>query len=142
MNANDRQVGGTHYQNSFQHWDLAHELNLGYFEGQISKYVTRHRFKKGREDAEKALHFTDKLAELVRMHGKLPEHKFITDFRLGDYVVANNLTTEEHRILRALFSWATLQDLSMVRLLLINLIDRTYGIEDTGEPGPGYVNQG
>ena len=61
--ANETQVGGTHYRTPFQHWDLAHELDLGYFEGQITKYLTRHRFKKGKEDAEKALHFAQKLLQ-------------------------------------------------------------------------------
>jgi hypothetical protein len=141
MNANERQVGGTHYQNPFQHWDLAHELDLGYYEGQISKYITRHRFKKGKEDAEKALHFTDKLAELVRLHAKPARHKYVTQQRLDDYCAANKLNELEKRILWLLFCWCSLSDLSMVRLLIINLIDRTYGI-DEGEPGPGYVNQG
>lgn len=64
MNANDKQVGGQHYKSSIQHWDYVAANGLGYFEGQITKYVTRWRSKGGIEDLRKARHFLDKLIEL------------------------------------------------------------------------------
>ena len=64
LSANDRQPGGTHYAASFQHWDLVPTLGLGYFEGQITKYLYRHRKKNGLLDVEKAEHFLEKLIEL------------------------------------------------------------------------------
>lgn len=63
--ANDRQEGGTHYDKPIQHWDYVIAQGLGYFEGQITKYVSRWRDKNGLEDLKKARHFLDKLIEEV-----------------------------------------------------------------------------
>lgn len=63
---NDRQVGGNHYATKIQHWDYVVANDLGYFEGQITKYVTRWKKKNGLEDLEKARHFLDKLIEVTK----------------------------------------------------------------------------
>lgn len=60
---NDEQVGGTHYLSSIQAWDYILANDLGYLEGNIIKYVTRHRKKNGVQDLEKALHYLQKLIE-------------------------------------------------------------------------------
>lgn len=65
MTANETQVGGSHYDNILQHWDFVPLMGLGYFEGQITKYVTRARLKNGIQDYDKAIHFVDKLYELT-----------------------------------------------------------------------------
>jgi hypothetical protein len=64
--ANERQVGGQHYQVSGeQHWDRQWKLHgRGYFVGCITKYVERYHLKNGVQDLEKARHFLDKLIEL------------------------------------------------------------------------------
>lgn len=64
--ANERQEGGTHYASTIQHWDYVAANNLGYFEGQITKYVSRWHKKNGLQDLEKAKHFLDKLIENVK----------------------------------------------------------------------------
>jgi hypothetical protein len=63
---NDRQVGGAHYKSKIQHWDYVLANELDYFQGQITKYVTRWRQKGGIQDLEKARHFLDKYIEAVR----------------------------------------------------------------------------
>ena len=63
--ANERQVGGNHYGKPIQHWDYVVAQGLGYFEGQVTKYVSRWRDKNGLEDLKKARHFLDKLIEEV-----------------------------------------------------------------------------
>jgi len=63
--ANDRIVGGLHYYSPIQHWDYVVANDLGYFEGQITKYVTRWRKKGGLEDLRKAEHFLQKLIEIT-----------------------------------------------------------------------------
>lgn len=63
--ANDRQVGGKHYQSKIQHWDFVAANNLDYFQGQITKYVARWKNKGGVEDLKKARHFLDKYIELA-----------------------------------------------------------------------------
>ena len=64
MNPNERQVGGTHYANEYQHWDWVEDCNMGYLEGNASKYITRHRFKgQAVEDLRKARHYVEKLRD-------------------------------------------------------------------------------
>lgn len=64
MSANDRQVGGQHYnKQKIQHWDYVLANNISYLEAQIIKYVSRWRDKNGIEDLEKARHFLEKLIE-------------------------------------------------------------------------------
>lgn len=64
-NANDRQVAGDHYKGkAIQPWDYIASNKLGYFEGNVVKYVSRWRDKGGVADLEKARHYLDKLIEL------------------------------------------------------------------------------
>ena len=63
--ANDTQVGGQHYKaKTIQPWDFIAANGLGYFEGNIVKYVSRWRDKGGVDDLRKARHYLDKLIEL------------------------------------------------------------------------------
>lgn len=62
---NSQQVGGDHYRTkSIQPWDFIAANDLGFFEGNIVKYVSRWRTKNGVEDLKKARHYLDKLIEL------------------------------------------------------------------------------
>ena len=64
--ANTKQVGGEHYKDKhIQPWDAIHEWGLGFFSGNVVKYVARHREKNGVEDLKKARHYLDKLIELM-----------------------------------------------------------------------------
>lgn len=72
MSANDKQVGGRHYAQGEnpQHWDLVQMYGWDYFQGQITKYLMRWKFKykttEARiEDLKKARHFLDKYIELA-----------------------------------------------------------------------------
>lgn len=153
MSANETQVGGTHYRNYFQHWDLAHELDLGYFEGQITKYITRHRSKKGKEDVEKALHFARKLRELAVLDDRRPRHKYGTLTRFTQYAEANKLTAPEYMVIMSACSWSMVDDLNVLIDRITKLMDTCYpplpvpevqtlpGALDSGEPGRGYVDQ-
>ena len=63
--ANHHQVSGDHYRlKSIQPWDYIAANGLGYFEGNVVKYVSRWREKGGVEDLRKARHYIDKLIEL------------------------------------------------------------------------------
>lgn len=63
--ANETQIGGDHYKaKSIQPWDFIAANQLGYFEGNIVKYVSRWRDKGGINDLKKARHYLDKLIEL------------------------------------------------------------------------------
>lgn len=63
-NANDYQVGGSHYKvNPIQHWDYVIANDIPYLEAQVIKYVTRWRLKNGIQDLHKAQHYLHKLIE-------------------------------------------------------------------------------
>jgi len=63
--ANETQIGGDHYKaKSIQPWDFIAANQIGYFEGNIVKYVSRWRNKGGINDLKKARHYLDKLIEL------------------------------------------------------------------------------
>ncbi len=64
MSANNQQVGGTHYLRAIQPWDFIAANGIGFFEGNVIKYVTRWRDKAGVDDLKKARHYLDKLIEL------------------------------------------------------------------------------
>jgi hypothetical protein len=63
--ANQTQIGGNHYKaKSIQPWDYIAANQLGYFEGNIIKYVSRWKDKGGVNDLRKARHYLDKLIEM------------------------------------------------------------------------------
>jgi hypothetical protein len=66
QNSNLRQVGGTHYKSPIQHWDYVIANDLDYFQGQITKYVTRWKNKNGLTDLLKAQHFLEKYIEHIK----------------------------------------------------------------------------
>ena len=54
----EKQIGGSHYNNkAIQPIDYILENKLGYCEGNVIKYVTRHKDKNGAEDIKKAIHY-------------------------------------------------------------------------------------
>lgn len=64
MAANDKQVGGTHYQTPIQPWDFIVANDIGFLEGTAIKYIARHKRKGGRVDLEKAIHTLQKAIEV------------------------------------------------------------------------------
>lgn len=64
MKALDRQEGGSHYKNfEIQPIEFIHRNNIPFIEGNIIKYILRHRQKNGIEDLKKAKHYIDLLIE-------------------------------------------------------------------------------
>ena len=64
ISANEKQVDGDHYQTQIQPWDFIEANKLTFIEGNIVKYVCRHRQKNGLRDLEKAKHYLEKLIEV------------------------------------------------------------------------------
>ena len=61
----DVQHGGDHYKTMpIQPVEFIHANGIGFCEGAVIKYVTRHKAKNGAEDLRKARHFIDLLLEL------------------------------------------------------------------------------
>ena len=60
--ATSTQVGGNHYKDcKIQPTEFIHANNIPFIEGNIIKYVIRHRNKNGIEDLKKARHYIDLL---------------------------------------------------------------------------------
>lgn len=161
MSANSTQVGGLHYRSAFQHWDFVALYGLGYFEGQITKYTARHAKKHRIQDVEKAIHFTEKLAEMFDNRQYAPTHVNFMPGKSAEFhgmapsvyfARVNNLGTYEEIVVQIMCQWDNRSNLVRVRGLL-EAIRKKYVDErpvfsaarvlpDIGdEPGPGYVNQ-
>tara|TARA_R110000803_G_C11796791_1_gene298833 strand:+ start:213 stop:533 length:321 start_codon:yes stop_codon:yes gene_type:complete len=60
------QHGGNHYtKQPIQTWDYITANNFTYLEGNVIKYISRHRNKGGLEDLKKARHYIDKIIEVM-----------------------------------------------------------------------------
>ena len=76
MSALDVQVAGGHYKDlKIQPVEYIHANGIGYFEGNVIKYVSRWRSKGGVADLEKARHYIDLLIELERCRASADDGK-------------------------------------------------------------------
>lgn len=64
MSANDRQVDGKHYNTPIQVWDFIAANELDWFQGTLTKYITRWKMKGGLNDLLKAQHVLEKYIEV------------------------------------------------------------------------------
>ena len=79
--ANKIQVAGSHYKaKTIQPWDYIAANELGYFEGNIVKYVSRWRDKGGVDDLRKAQHYLQKLIEMQVQSPRIDAGKDRCDF--------------------------------------------------------------
>ena len=64
MSVYDKQIGGSHYKKmKIQPSKFVIENELLFPEGNVIKYICRHRFKNGKEDLLKAIHFIEMIIE-------------------------------------------------------------------------------
>jgi hypothetical protein len=60
-----KQEGGQHYKDkAIQPIVYIHANKLGFFAGNVVKYITRYKEKNGAEDVRKAIHYCQLLLEL------------------------------------------------------------------------------
>lgn len=125
--ADDRQVGGKHYKSSYEHWNYALNVELGYLEAASTKYVVRHRSKNGGEDLEKAGHYLQKLIEHSRANGvrifersHAVRSKIVVEAR--HFAMANSLTSLESCYVYLLSSWTTVEELVLASDVLEALV--------------------
>lgn len=120
--ANETQVGGTHYQSTYQHWDMcADAFGDAHCKSAITKYLVRWRAKGGLQDLDKARHYLTKLIELLdenRVALSAPANtQAITVF-----IISNNLPEREATITKVVMGASGLADLLYVRVALDKLI--------------------
>lgn len=152
--ANDIQVAGTHYKATIQHWDyVILALHNRYLEGNITKYVVRHRKKNGLQDLDKAMHYTQKLIESYSA-GRVGFLNRAPDFDTHKFIADNGLNSYEAFIVNRLAGWDRLQHLEQVAFnieilrrnardeeLRIQAIKAGADVPLTHEPTSGYTNQ-
>ena len=64
MKTLEKQVKGDHYKRFIiQPAEFINANNLAYAEGNVIKYVCRHRLKGKKEDIEKAIHYLEMIIE-------------------------------------------------------------------------------
>ena len=62
MSQNQTQVGGSHYQRfTIEPIDVIEDWDLNYHEGNVIKYIMRHKVKGGKEDIQKAVWYLQRL---------------------------------------------------------------------------------
>ena len=93
----DTQVGGGHYKDlAIQPVEYNHANGLGYLEGNVVKYVTRHRSKNGAQDIRKAIHYLELILQLE--YADIDEMAFKhtpTEHETGEFDLGEPLTKEE-----------------------------------------------
>lgn len=74
INALTKQVGGGHYKEfGIQPVEYIHANNLSFLEGNVVKYITRHKSKNGIEDIKKVIHYCELIIELEYNQKKEPK---------------------------------------------------------------------
>ena len=59
-----KQIGGSHYKNfAIEPIEFINRNNLAYAEGNVIKYVCRHKYKGKLEDIKKAIHYLEIIIE-------------------------------------------------------------------------------
>lgn len=118
MSASSYQVGGDHYRVlPYQPWDLIRDVNAGFHEGSIIKYMSRWRAKGGLQDVLKALHYAERYAEeldALGVSGDAPEGvrpEFPGARAACDrYVLENGVSEGDASIIRLAACWRTRAD--------------------------------
>ena len=65
MTALDTQIAGSHYKDlAIQPVEFIVKNHIPFIEGNVIKYVVRHRAKNGAQDIRKAIHFLELLLEM------------------------------------------------------------------------------
>jgi len=65
MSVLNKQEGGQHYNDSerLQPWEIINKNGYDYYEGNVLKYLDRHKRKNGAEDIKKAIHYLEAILE-------------------------------------------------------------------------------
>jgi hypothetical protein len=90
MSANDKQVGGSHYNTKIKPWDAILDWGLGYLDGSAVKYLSRWHKKGGIQDIEKAIHFLQKLIEVENERLRRASDANVKDQQTVESIIAES----------------------------------------------------
>ena len=78
----NKQIGGSHYKKmKIQPSEFVVANELLFPEGNVIKYICRHRYKGGKEDLEKAIHFIEMIIERDYKNIKVPEESWVDGYK-------------------------------------------------------------
>lgn len=126
-----KQVGGTHYQKEIQPWDIIAEYKMNWFQGEILKYVTRFKYKGGKQDLEKAVTVAVK-AHINNIKGSAKNT--FTDIPFILQYVKEYTKDEPGDLLPYLWkivTWLLNGNYGSVKVIIESLMDEIYGKEET-----------
>ncbi|MCH9735841.1 MAG: DUF3310 domain-containing protein [Actinomycetia bacterium] len=124
-----KQVGGSHYEKEFQHWDFVTYDNVPYLLAVATKYIDRWRKKNGLQDLEKSITYLEKADKMgVKPHIHTPS-KFL------EYTKGMN--NEDFLIIKQILDVRSENQVSSIAMIE-KLIEKYYSGE---EASPSYVNQ-
>lgn len=93
-----RQVGGDHYEKcGIMPTTYIRANNLDFFEGNIVKYITRHKDKNGAEDIKKVIHYAEMILEDVYGY-KNGEHPCGIRYDTGEPVFPSEIISRDEPI--------------------------------------------
>ena len=98
---NEIQIGGTHYQSPFQHWDLVIQTNLHYLLACATKYVFRHKKKNGEQDIEKAKHYIQKASKVI--WDIKPKDTMENGALFQEFIIENNIFGREAQFFHSVY---------------------------------------
>lgn len=138
------QIGGSHYKAQYQHWDYCKDTNMGYLEGNATKYLMRWDKKNGLEDLRKSLSYVKKLMVGNEYAIRVPPTQSHLFERMCD---ENGVGDMERVIMYSIFHWQSYANLELAREQLIGYIRTQEEYQETlkafnGEPTSAYTNQG
>jgi hypothetical protein len=143
MSANDIQHGGDHYKAKYQHWDWINDVQLDPYTYQATKYVSRWPKKDGAIGIKKAIHYVQKLIELIEA-GK-GDHwiRQISAVKCASITAKFNELGQygelEQRIFWAAAMWHNVNDLQEMILHLTELLERAEASEQGRAAGSGAM---
>lgn len=142
-NPNDVQIGGGHYKGStYQHWDWACDVGLGFLEGNASKYLARWDSKGTPEqDLKKARHYIQKIAYMHRTAG-YQGPSASDELCLLRFFSESGITVESAALCWKVSTWRTHCDLKVILSgindLLDSLVSLTVPAPPLTEPAPDF----
>lgn len=122
MSALNTQQGGTHYISEYQPIEFINDYNLNFVQGNILKYVVRHKKKNGVEDLKKAMHYCE-LGQTLKFK-RTSVWDGDKSGKVNRFIIANGMRNP----VGMRFMWQLcLNHLDVVKKLIGELIEEEYG---------------
>lgn len=122
---NDRpvaQVGGDHYESSYEHWDWAADQQLCYFVAAATKYIVRWRSKGGAKDLKKAYSYMEKYESLLKRDCIIPGLKKVNEQKFKNFIEANSVPGLEALCCRLMVTFTKGTPLGPITTIIDHLI--------------------